>query len=96
MQESLFLIKKSSVERLTCILRIMKDGGRNKDGECDEVLKQFSFFLERSLPEDCDAFSMETGRLDTLYFDRLANRVSFRTSGKLLNCFLFCHTDMPQ
>ena len=42
------------------------------------------------------SFSMETGRLDTFYFDRLANRVSFRTSGKLLNCFLFCHTDMPQ
>ena len=57
----------------------MKDGGRNKDNECDEVLKQFSFFLEWSLPEDCDAFSMETGRLDTFYFDRLANRVSFRT-----------------
>ena len=57
MQESLFLIlKKSSVERLTCIFRIMKDGGRNKDDECDEVLKQFSFFLEPSLPEDCDAF----------------------------------------
>ena len=37
----------------------MKDGGRNKDNECDEVLKQFSFFLEWSLPEDCDAFSME-------------------------------------
>ena len=40
MQDSLFLIlKKSSVERLTCIFRIMKDGGRNKDDECDEVLK---------------------------------------------------------
>ena len=48
--------KKSSVKRLTCILRIMKDGGRNNDDECDEVLKQFSFFLERSLPEDCDVF----------------------------------------
>ena len=34
----------------------MKDGGRNKDDDCDEVLKQFSFFLKRSLPEDCDAF----------------------------------------
>ena len=57
MQDSLFLIlKKSSVERLICIFRIMKDGGRNKDDECDEVLKQFSFFLEGSLSEDCDAF----------------------------------------
>ena len=56
MQESLFLIKKSSVEKLTCIFRIMRDGGCNKDDECDEVLKKFSFFLEWSLPEDCDAF----------------------------------------
>ena len=74
----------------------MKVGGCDNDDECNEVLKQFNFFLERSLSEDCYAFSMETGRLDTFYFDRLANRVSFRTSGKLLNCLLFCHTDMPQ
>ena len=74
----------------------MKVGGRNKDDECGEVLKQFSFFLERSLSEGCDASSMETGRLDIFYFDCLAIRVSFRTSGKLLSCFLFCHTDMPQ
>lgn len=45
------------VERLTRILRIMKDGGRIRDSECDDVLKHFNFFHEKSLSEDSDAFS---------------------------------------
>ena len=73
--------KEVSVEKLTRILRIMSEAGRITDDECDKVMKQFSHFHDNSLTADSEAFkgfSVETDRVDTFYFHRLANKADLK------------------
>ena len=68
----------------------MSEAGRITHNECDKVMHQFNHFHDNSLTADSEAFkgfSVETGRVDTLYFDRLANKADLKELwkvGKLL------------
>ena len=83
--------KEVSVEKLTRILRIMSEAARITDDECDKVMKQFSHFHDNSLTADSEAFkgfSVETDRVDTFYFDRLANKADLKELCKVVKLLL--------
>ena len=88
----IFIAKKeTSAEKLTRILRIMSEAGRISDNECDKVMLQFNHFHDNSLTADSEAFkgfSMETGRVDTFYFDRLSNKADFKELWKVVELLL--------
>ena len=88
----IFIAKKeTSAEKLTRILRIMSEAGRISDNECDKVMLQFNHFHDNSLTADSEAFngfSMETGRVDTFYFDRLSNKADFKELWKVVKLLL--------
>ena len=88
----IFIAKKeTSAEKLTCILHIMSEDGRISDNECDKVMLQFNHFHDNSLTADSEAFkgfSMETGRVDTFYFDRLSNKADFKELWKVVKLLL--------
>ena len=82
---------KESVEKLTRILPIMSEAGRITDDECDKGMKQFSHFHDNSLTADSEAFkgfSVETDRVDTFYFDRLANKADLKELWKVVKLLL--------
>ena len=68
----------------------MSEAGRITHNECNKVMHQFNHFHDNSLTADSEAFkgfSVETGRVDTFYFDRLANKADLKELwkvGKLL------------
>ena len=69
----------------------MSEAGRISDNECDKVMLQFNHFHDNSLTADSDAFngfSMETGRVDTFYFDRLSNKADFKELWKVVKLLL--------
>lgn len=88
----IFIVKKeTSAEKLTRILCIMSEAGRISDNECDKVMLQFNHFHDNSLTTDSEAFkgfSMETGRVDTFYFDRLSNKTDFKELWKVVELLL--------
>ena len=69
----------------------MSEAGRISDNECDKVMLQFNHFHDNSLTADSEAFngfSMETGRVDTFYFDRLSNKADFKELWKVVKLLL--------
>ena len=87
----IFIAKKeTSAEKCTRILHIMSEAGRITANECDKVMHQFNHFHDNSFTADSEAFkgfSVETGRVDTFYLDRLANKADLKELwkvGKLL------------
>ena len=88
----IFIAKKeTSAEKLTRILRIISEAGRITDSECDKVMKQFHQFHDNSLIADSEAFksfSMESNRVDTFYFDRLANEADLKELWKVVKLLL--------
>ena len=88
----IFIAKKeTSAEKLTRILRIMSEAGRITDSKCDKVMKQFHQFHDNSLIADSEAFksfSMESNRVDTFYFDRLANEADWKELWKVVKLLL--------
>ena len=88
----IFIAKKeTSAEKLTRILRIISEAGRITDSECDKVMKQFHQFHDNSLIADSEAFksfSMESNRVDTFYFDQLANEADLKELWKVVKLLL--------
>ena len=88
----IFIAKKeTSAEKLTRILCIMSEAGRITDGESDKVMKQFHQVHDNSVIADSEAFksfSMESNRVDTFYFDRLANEADLKELWKVVKLLL--------
>ena len=56
-----------------------------------EVMKQFNQFHDNSLTADSEAFkrfSMESDRVDTFYFDRLASKADLKELWKVVKLLL--------
>lgn len=88
----IFIAKKeTSAEKCTRILHIMSEAGRITANECDKVMHQFNHFHDNSFTADSEAFkgfSVETGRVDTFYFDRLANKADLKELWRVVKLFL--------
>ena len=69
----------------------MSEAGRIIDNECDKVMHQFNHFHDNSLSADFEAFkgfSVETGRVDTFYSNRLANMADLKELWKVVKLLL--------
>ena len=69
----------------------MSEAGRITDNECDKVMHQFNHFHDNSLTADSEAFkgfSVETGRVDTFYFDQLANKADLKELWRVVKLLL--------
>lgn len=83
--------KKTSAQQLTRILCIMSEAGHITYSECDKVMKQFHQVHDNSLIADSEAFksfSMESTRVDTFYFDRIANEADLKELWKVFKLLL--------
>ena len=89
-----FAKKETSAEKCTRILHIMSEAGCITANECDKVMHQFNHFHDNSFTADSEAFkgfSVETGRVDTFYFDRLANKADLKELWRVVKFLALSH-----
>ena len=63
----------------------MSEAGHITYSECDKVIKQFHQFHDS---EAFKSFSMESNRVDTFYFNRIANEADLKELWKVFKLLL--------
>ena len=79
-------VKEKNLERCKAVLRQLNEANRVSDNDFDEILQQYSRYIDETVVPRCSEytnFCASTSRLDELLFDTMANNSS---TCKLWSC----------
>lgn len=87
--------KDASSQKLTTVLQLLVESSRLDEKCCDDVLREFRQFFDRSLMESSESFQKfdpHSDHLDKFYHDVLANKAEFSHFWEVVRlCLILSH-----